>query len=563
MRYNESRKPPEEAIRKQVTHDRAGRGREFTCEHTPFDNYIFMKSFCPSIWKGDIAEKCANNTTLAEDILARIPVTNILTNITYRNVFCAICNGESPHIHFWNYGVAYEEESNGTSYGTADILHQLEFNEVRLSRWNLTKNGILYKFAIVPILPAFLKPYLRHCGSKHASKNTLLKAKQTDTTDTLLLKSTLCQHILPQSLLHRSLCCHCTLNAFYQKDVDFYVLNSDTVFVCEHDNYFEKSEWTPLNSTHIHVCSTYTPRVHWPIGLESRSNRSLEMWLKVISAFCLLLFTLTFLYVKRVEKLSDKVLTAQCLSLLCIGVSRESADIVAPQNLLKTLILYHYFVLSFFAWITIASYEFWFVICRLTKRFQVVGEKAHGKRFLLYCSIGYVLLPLPIVSVSAFLEFASPQLVSCRWKPGYGTRSTFFIPRKLPFIWFVYVPTAVTSFLSTGLFVHASYYIYKVKMRGLGSSARTNYFILFSKLALLTSFSTLTICAGIVLDRVVKLHDYPLLCTVRMAIFRSYGTFMYLLFAFPWKALFSRCLRNTGNNSATRYHIGSTIESHV
>ena len=61
-----------------------------------------MVSNCPSSWQNaSTAEKCLSTNYSADPITA-LPVVDMTENITYANIYCAMCHGRSRDLHYWN-----------------------------------------------------------------------------------------------------------------------------------------------------------------------------------------------------------------------------------------------------------------------------------------------------------------------------------------------------------------------------------------------------------------------------------------------------------------------------
>lgn len=61
---------------------------------------IYMLSKCPKQWQGeDIRKKCEVKTEAVRDYKEQIPVIGKNTNVTYKNIYCAICNQDTNLIN--------------------------------------------------------------------------------------------------------------------------------------------------------------------------------------------------------------------------------------------------------------------------------------------------------------------------------------------------------------------------------------------------------------------------------------------------------------------------------
>lgn len=61
-----------------------------------------MIDSCPSPWRNvDIARACLSTNYTANPAVA-LPVLDMTTNVTYANIYCAMCHGRSRNLHFWS-----------------------------------------------------------------------------------------------------------------------------------------------------------------------------------------------------------------------------------------------------------------------------------------------------------------------------------------------------------------------------------------------------------------------------------------------------------------------------
>ena len=81
--------------------------RKLSCRRAPSNekNSIFgyiMISSCPSSWRNaDIARACLSTNYTANPAVA-LPVLDVTTNVTYANIYCAMCHGKSRDLHLWS-----------------------------------------------------------------------------------------------------------------------------------------------------------------------------------------------------------------------------------------------------------------------------------------------------------------------------------------------------------------------------------------------------------------------------------------------------------------------------
>ena len=61
-----------------------------------------MVSKCPSSWQNASTEEKCLSTNYSADPITALPVVDITENITYANIYCAMCHNRSRDLHYWN-----------------------------------------------------------------------------------------------------------------------------------------------------------------------------------------------------------------------------------------------------------------------------------------------------------------------------------------------------------------------------------------------------------------------------------------------------------------------------
>lgn len=517
---------------------------DLTCEKTPFNNSILMKSTCLPLWQGDEFHKCTYKTDHLphNDLIVNIPATNTLTDTTYRNLFCAVCNAET-HVELWNFNlVCFQNASSAPTafnfnYHNATVTEMLEI-------WHSNRTTTSYKCNIEAILPPSLESHIHRCNSSaHQPSNTVdyhFQIRNLNTSDYLLPRSNTCDQ-LAQTRLYHSLCRNCTIDSFEEVGIDFFYAKSNAIYTCEHERYFLKPDWRQVNATYIHVCggpqpaSSKTPpskRTKWSYEL-------IEYCIMRQAEILITIYLATLLYTKNVETLFNKIIFTKFLILFFVRAANEYHTVFSGQYVRSSRILYHYFILSFYCWNTISCYDFWFVICRLTSRFQRKSPKSHIKRFFVYVLICNVLIPMPIIGMSVFFHFHASTELYCKLRIGYD-RHLFH--KYLPYFLFLALPSIILYFVSLAFFCHTCYFIYS-NSKSITSSTKTNYHLLLLKLSRHIVVGTLGVLNFTVVDTICRLTQDPFFLAVRKYIFKCFGLVMYFLFAFPWKTVSRWILR--------------------
>ncbi|XP_078353302.1 uncharacterized protein LOC144638075 [Oculina patagonica] len=63
--------------------------------------YIMVAS-CPSSWSNDETAHACMSTNYSADPATALPVVDMTTNVTYANIYCAMCHGKSRNLHHWS-----------------------------------------------------------------------------------------------------------------------------------------------------------------------------------------------------------------------------------------------------------------------------------------------------------------------------------------------------------------------------------------------------------------------------------------------------------------------------
>ncbi|XP_078353303.1 uncharacterized protein LOC144638076 [Oculina patagonica] len=61
-----------------------------------------MVASCPSSWRNDETAHACMSTNYSADPATALPVVDMTTNVTYANIYCAICHGKSRNLHHWS-----------------------------------------------------------------------------------------------------------------------------------------------------------------------------------------------------------------------------------------------------------------------------------------------------------------------------------------------------------------------------------------------------------------------------------------------------------------------------
>lgn len=66
-----------------------------------------MIDSCPTSWWNPPIKRACKKSNYTADPLVALPVFDVTTNVSYANIYCAICNGKSRNLHFWSVKIVH------------------------------------------------------------------------------------------------------------------------------------------------------------------------------------------------------------------------------------------------------------------------------------------------------------------------------------------------------------------------------------------------------------------------------------------------------------------------
>ena len=142
--------------------------RSFTCVDIPSLGGFYMITQCPDkLQNSDLREKCERGS-LESDPMASLPVTDINKQLTYRNIFCAMCHSDSKNKVFWNANLACSNLNKNEHTLTEDEIRSNLVFDFQLNKWvvNYTSpNGsqVIKECSISPVFPTSAESSIRSC----------------------------------------------------------------------------------------------------------------------------------------------------------------------------------------------------------------------------------------------------------------------------------------------------------------------------------------------------------------------------------------------------------------
>lgn len=537
-----------------------------------------MVNKCPAnFYDQEIVSDCqtTNETELLMDFRLSIPVTTI-QNVTYRNVFCAYCNGER-HYEFWRGYLLYTRrsrtESNMTwnSISVDSMLSNLTIDE-RHSNLISNLNGTIFECYIYgEALDHFkLHPCSDECSrSKFPNDAELDGDLPVNQHDLLLPRSIkysiersyidngkIFFHFIKsrQNSLQQEESCFpavdkevCVFTDYrIVKDDDFRFIDDKTVLVNEKNVSFGPSQWcNTFVKDVIFVCVTASRDIDYSIA------SILLLIVKTISGiFSLLLIITLSADTKKRQSLPNRLIVSYSVTLLAQHVTTSASYWLSSCKIIGPFM--HYFRLSRCAWLSVLAYDFW----RMIHRSSILHKNIpHSKRFSIYCLIGWI-SPLSILSVSLFLELAIND-VPCNLRPAYGRLMFCHLTQEGAIRYFDDFPALLTSCIIIILFLHSSYYVYQFsKLESIKSSSKINNMEILVKLALTMSLAFTTTLISVFFNN-------PFAIITLQVFDHLQNILMYFVHGYDRKSINSLCRKyiTRKKNSTTRYCTNPTTPS--
>lgn len=87
-----------------------------SCRRLPSNEKNEVRGFvmiarCPLSWNGTETAQACMSTNYSSDLLFALPVVDIMTNVTYANIYCAMCHNKTYDIFFWSLFIVNKQSS--------------------------------------------------------------------------------------------------------------------------------------------------------------------------------------------------------------------------------------------------------------------------------------------------------------------------------------------------------------------------------------------------------------------------------------------------------------------
>lgn len=413
-----------------------------SCRHQ-----LFIKNTCAKSWKNEeIAWKCStssNEKLMPDNLDITTPVSSPTTNITYRNVYCALCNFEENYLH-WKIIIICQKEEPLFSSGTREIGVDLDLL-VNISKCQLAPQ-------IPPnIAPMYCKnvKIIDSCPDTWTDKRTMELCEQFY----FLVRES---NNEKRGLLYyrNKYCAYCNGVA-------------DSKLQC----IFTMKTRTAFNEI-------YVPE------MESDSNgiKAFFDWYTMVALCCSLFFLIchliVFTFVRRMQNLGGKNLASFCLALILVYGNFLAGDFVQGSMCVMVAIFTYYSFLVAFACMLTMSFDVWKTFWNTTRKLRAVPQK-QNLRFSMYSICNWLLPVLPVL-FAVYLQFYDTDSAL---SPKFGKESCWLGSSSI--LIFFSLPSFLIILTNFAFFIHT---LYMIRSNQCNSANQKNLvdFRLYARLALFT-----------------------------------------------------------------------------
>uniref|UniRef100_T1IQX9 G-protein coupled receptors family 2 profile 2 domain-containing protein n=1 Tax=Strigamia maritima TaxID=126957 RepID=T1IQX9_STRMM len=134
-------------------------------ECTDLRNYfgIFLKVACPSHWRDNQVREACESQSTESDPMSKLPVTSRTSQLTYKNMHCAVCNNDINSLIYWIPHLECGDKPLNFSFGHGGFWDRIQFNE-KLNLWGFpVQNSTFISCTIDPQMPQTVVDLVRRC----------------------------------------------------------------------------------------------------------------------------------------------------------------------------------------------------------------------------------------------------------------------------------------------------------------------------------------------------------------------------------------------------------------
>lgn len=444
---------------------------------------MLIKTSCSELWQErSIAVKCNLSEALdvgSLDIDVITPVTSYNTNVTYGNVYCALCNYDD-YVQYWRLSVNCT--SMATNTGTPRYKYQYHLQ---------IPTDIPLDFCQAEVV--------RSCPDSWAEENT---TELCENGSHLLVKD------LGGKLFRNKHCAYCNGRkhknlrcAHFENMRRFSAPRSFSVLfdfrrassnpeIC--DAKVNVTDVPSVAKMKAHFCPSSNESKQETDTVATSGDNWFFAWYTTvaltISSFFLTLHLVMFSVVKEMQTFAGKSLASFCSALLSAYLTFLTGNTADGVFCAITAIsMYYYFLVVFVCMLTM-SYDLWRTFWNVTKK--LCTPHSRNTSFLVHTVLSW-LAPLVPVTLAMCAQFRwLGTLMPERFSPRFGEGSCWFNNNFALLVYFV-VPVFVMMLTSCVFFLHAAYMIGTNQCKSASRRSKVD-FRMYARLALLTGFTWIT-----------------------------------------------------------------------
>lgn len=349
----------------------------------------------------ELKRKCENlvDADLLKNTFLFRPVTDNLENVTYRNMYCAVCNSknlEAERFTFWTLR-AYHEGSNSTSFVSDVNLAVLENMQVCNNTKKLISkmDDVVRKVVPLTYLPFSLKnSSYEFCSSPDANQTIEFFVANNTKSFSPVPEGFNCtgkKFCSRRKLPQPGTCRYFYGNNLPCRESKFLVENIDFVFngseiITNDGKTFDSDMYSNVNENVIFLCSSKDDR-----HVVERTVHTFIDYIKYVSTFLLFVFLVMKTNKKNFKSLTKLILYSYCVASLAVYLFQIFNYLIVGRLIFRTyLVLYIY--LCYASWVMVISYEYWQV-------FKFERVLTDLRKYRLYGFVGWVLPALLLCAI--------------------------------------------------------------------------------------------------------------------------------------------------------------------
>ncbi|KAJ7379622.1 hypothetical protein OS493_014017 [Desmophyllum pertusum] len=382
--------------------------------HPKYTGYAVW-STCPQNWtEGSVRQKCRDEDQ--NDFLRNLPVFDKDSHVTYKNIFCARCNG-----------------AVNTTYWKLQFDCAVWFNVTTFLTFNLTSDmGFLHDKCLVDKSPEGVQlNFLKLCIPRFQDCRNISQEKNEPYCQTECLSSTSkysitckvqdrqahgpqcsldevydpcagsCKKIVPPGSYNKH---HqhkhndtqewnpnCTFIAFNK--TDYKQLSNGSIYLKLHNKIYSNTTYT-IRDNRLLLCVNFTRNVtgtekEHGIRKMKTTPASLQLLTSIgciVSMVSLVLLLITYILFAELRNLPGKIIINLAFSLLLYQSVLFSAVKTDDQEAcLAVAVLLHYFVISSFTWMNVMAYDVHRIFTATSVGVAGNRRGSYKKRLMKYC----------------------------------------------------------------------------------------------------------------------------------------------------------------------------------